>query len=42
MLKLDRYFTGIAAETVAAIFQLNAANAAIFQVQRRQRRYPSG
>ena len=33
-LKLGRFFVGIAAETTAAIFQLNAANAANFPVKR--------
>ena len=34
-LKLGRYFTGIAAETAAAIFRFNAVNAAIFLFKRR-------
>ena len=41
-LKLGRYFTGIAAETTASIFRLNAANTAIFSVKRRWHLYFSG
>ena len=38
-LKFGQQFTGTAAETTSPFFRLKSVNAAIFPVQRRQRRY---